>query len=230
MKLLKLLEDLDVISITGDTQIEIEDITYDSRKVRKGSLFICIEGFIADGHDFIPQAIRAGASAVMVQRDCEAQGTVCVRVSDTRIGLARASCNYFGNPSRRLHLIGITGTKGKTTATYMLRSILASSGISSGLIGTITNMIGDEMIHTSRTTPESFDLQSLLSDCVRADIGHCVMEVSSQGLSLHRVYGCEYEIGVYTNLYNDHIGAGEHASIENTGRRKPCCSICQKMP
>ncbi len=222
MKLAQLLDGLDEKRIIGNGNLDIEigNIAYDSRKVRKGSLFICIEGFVSDGHDYIQQAIAGGAAAVMIQKDIEFTGPVCIRVPDTRIGLARTSCNFFDNPSRKLHLVGITGTKGKTTATFMIRSILKASGKESGLIGTIINMIGDEPVHTSRTTPESYELQSLLADCVRADIAHCVMEVSSQGLSLNRVYGCEYEIGVFTNLYNDHIGSGEHANIEEYWQAK----------
>lgn len=220
MKLKQLLAGLAEIKITGGDEIEIGSIAYDSRKVKKGSLFVCIDGFVADGHDYIAQAIAAGAAAVMVQKDCCFTGPVCIRVPDSRIGLAQISCNYFGNPSKKLHLIGITGTKGKTTATFMVRSILTAAGKKSGLIGTITNLIGDETVHASRTTPESYDLQSLFHECVQSGIDNCIMEVSSQGLSLHRVYGCEYEIGVFTNLYNDHIGSGEHANLEEYWRAK----------
>ena len=220
MKLNQLLQGLEQKEIIGDGDIEIGSIVYDSRKVQKDSLFICIDGYVSDGHDYIPQAIKAGAAAVMIQKDRMVAGPVCIRVPDTRIGLAMASCNYFGNPSRKLHLVGITGTKGKTTATFMIRSILEADGKKSGLIGTIVNLIGDEKVHTSRTTPESYDLQSLLADCVRSGLGHCIMEVSSQGLFLNRVYGCEYEIGVFTNLYNDHIGAGEHANIDEYWQAK----------
>ena len=220
MKLKDLIHGLDLVETTGDTDIEIENIAYDSRKVRVGSLFVCIEGFISDGHEYISQAIASGAAAIMVAKDSVFTGAVCIKVPDTRIGLAHVSCNFFDNPSRKLHLVGITGTKGKTTATFMLRSILAAAGRKTGLIGTITNMIGDEIVYASRTTPESYELQSLLDDCVRSKIDSCVMEVSSQGLSLNRVYGCEYEIGVYTNLYNDHIGPGEHSSIEEYWQAK----------
>lgn len=220
MKLIQLLEGLEEKEIIGNSDVGIGSIAYDSRKVRKGSLFVCIEGFVSDGHDYIQQAIAAGAAAVMIRKDRDFTGPVRIKVPDTRIGLARASCNYFDNPSKKLHLVGITGTKGKTTATFMIRSILKAAGKESGLIGTITNMIGDEPVHTSRTTPESYELQSLLADCVRADISHCIMEVSSQGLYLNRVHGCEYEIGVFTNLYNDHIGSGEHANIEEYWQAK----------
>ncbi len=220
MKLEELLKGLEDYTLTGDGKTQIDGIAHDSRKVREGSLFVAIEGFRADGHDYIAQAAASGAAAVMLRKDIPLEGPVKIKVPDTRIGLAQVSCNFFGNPSRSLHLVGITGTKGKTTATYMIRSILKAAGIESGLIGTIINMIGERAVHTSRTTPESYELQSLLSECVDAGISHCVMEVSSQGLSLNRVYGCEYEIGVFTNLYNDHIGAGEHASFEEYRQAK----------
>lgn len=220
MKLKQLIEGLNEIEITGSSDLDISNIAYDSRKVRNGSLFVCIEGFISDGHDYITQAIESGAVAIMVQKDTDFTGAVCIKVPDTRIGLAQVSCNFFDNPSKKLHLIGITGTKGKTTATFMVRSILKAAGRKTGLIGTITNMIGDEIVYASRTTPESYELQSLLDDCIRSGIDDCIMEVSSQGLSLNRVYGCEYEIGVYTNLYNDHIGPGEHANIDEYWRAK----------
>lgn len=217
MKLKYLLENLETDSITCDNyqEIEIDNIVYDSRKVRAGSLFICIEGFVSDGHMFIEQAIKAGAVAVMVQKHIESENVCCIKVKDTRVGLAHVSTAFFEHPSQKLSLIGITGTKGKTTATFMVRSILNAAGKKTGLIGTITNMIGDEVVYASRTTPESYELQSLLDDCVKAGIDSCVMEVSSQGLSLDRVYGCEYEIGVFTNLYNDHVGPGEHKDIED---------------
>lgn len=214
MKLNDLIEGLEILQITGDAGVEIGNIAYDSRKVREGSLFVCIEGYVSDGHQYIQQAVDAGAAAVMVQKDSDVRGAVCIKVPDTRIGLAGVSTNFFGHPSRKLNLIGITGTKGKTTATFMVRDILKAAGKKTGLIGTICNMVGDEIVYASRTTPESYELQSLLDDCVRSGLDSCVMEVSSQGLALHRVYGCEYEIGVYTNLYNDHIGPGEHANLE----------------
>ncbi len=223
MKLKELIEGLEykIRSCDYDLQdTDIENIAYDSRKVRNGSLFICINGFVSDGHEYIEQAIAAGAVAVMIQNDVELTGAIKIKVPDTRIGLAHVSTAFFEHPSRKLHLVGITGTKGKTTVTFMVKAILEAEGKKTGLIGTITNMIGDEIVYTSRTTPESFELQSLLDDCVRAGIEDCIMEVSSQGLSLSRVYGCEYEIGAYMNLYNDHIGPGEHANIEEYWQAK----------
>ncbi|MHB1484661.1 MAG: UDP-N-acetylmuramoyl-L-alanyl-D-glutamate--2,6-diaminopimelate ligase [Saccharofermentanales bacterium] len=214
MKLSQLIDGLDILEIKGDTDIEIMNIAYDSRKVSKGSLFVCIEGFISDGHNYISQAIEAGAAAVMVQKDSDVCGAAYVKVRDTRIGLAHVSNVFFDHPSSKFKLIGITGTKGKTTASFMTRSIFNAAGQKTALIGTITNMIEDKVVYTSRTTPESYDLQSFFDDCARAGVESCIMEVSSQGLSLNRVYGCEYDTGVFTNFYNDHIAPGEHVNLQ----------------
>lgn len=215
MNLSQLINGLDVLAIKGDPYIEIENIAYDSRKViKKGSLFVCIEGFVNDGHQYIPQAIEAGVAAIMTQKDSDTGGAVCVKVKDARIGLAHTSTIFFDHPSRKLKLIGITGTKGKTTAAFMTRSIFKEAGGKTGIIGTVTNMIDDKVVYSSRTTPESYDLQSFIDDCVHDGIDTCIMEVSSQGLSLNRVYGCEYDIGVFTNFYNDHIAPGEHENLQ----------------
>ncbi len=202
----------------------ITAIAYDSRRVLPGTLFVCIEGYATDGHRFIPQALAQGAAAILVSRPDAVPDSVegangadtaaFLRTDDTRTALAHVSDRFFGHPSGDLSLIGVTGTKGKTTTTYMIRSVLKAAGRKTGLIGTIANIIGDEEVYASRTTPESPDLQSLLSDMVRAGMDTCVMEVSSQGLMLRRVHGCEFDIGIYTNLYHDHIGPREHASME----------------
>jgi UDP-N-acetylmuramoyl-L-alanyl-D-glutamate--2,6-diaminopimelate ligase len=215
MRLSELLEGLEVLGRTGDQDVEIATIAYDSRKATRGTLFVCIEGFVTDGHRFVQQAASQGASVFLVQKPIEAPpGATVIEIADTRKGLAHVSDRFFGHPSGRLHMIGITGTKGKTTTSYMVRAILRAAGRKTGLIGTIANIIGDEIVYASRTTPESYDLQALLSDMVSAGMDSCVMEVSSQGLALDRVYRTEYETGVFTNLYNDHIGPSEHASFE----------------
>ncbi|MHB8963188.1 MAG: UDP-N-acetylmuramoyl-L-alanyl-D-glutamate--2,6-diaminopimelate ligase [Saccharofermentanales bacterium] len=215
MKLVQLLEGLSDYSASGDIDVEITNIAYDSRKVRQGSLFVCIDGFVSDGHRYIGQAMEAGAAAVMIQNGAFPEGVVSVRVPDSRKGLAHVSAAFFGWPARRLSIVGITGTKGKTTAAFMTDAIFSAAGIDNALIGTIYNKIGNDIVYASRTTPESFELQALLDSCVSRGIGSCVMEVSSQGLALHRVYGCRFETGVYTNLYNDHIGPAEHADMED---------------
>lgn len=214
MQLNKLLEGLEIRSSGGDLTVDIDNIVYDSRKARRGSLFVCITGFVTDGHRYIAQAMSQGVSAMLVEREAEELSGSWVRIDDTRRGLAHVSDRFFDHPSGKLDLIGITGTKGKTTATYMARAILMAAGRRTGLIGTIANIMDDQVTYASRTTPESYDLQALLDDMVENRIDSCVMEVSSQGLMLDRVYGCAYKIGVFTNLYHDHIGPHEHQDMD----------------
>lgn len=215
MILKDLIKGLNILSMNGPDTIEISGIAYDSRKVKKGYLFVCIDGTTADGHDFIPQAMENGAAAVMVQKEVRLPETVgVVRTPDTRYALARLSDAFYGHPSGRFKLVGITGTKGKTTTTFMVKSVLESAGKKAGLVGTLGSRIGDRTLYTERTTPESYDLQSLFSEMVDEGVDSVVMEVSSQGLALHRVSCCDYEIGVFTNLTKDHIGPKEHASME----------------
>lgn len=214
---------LDIIERHGNMDIEIDNIVYDSRKARHGSLFVCIEGYITDGHKYIEQAANQGVSAIILQREPEqltsgqtsalAQ-TSWVRIANSRRALAHVSDQFFDHPSARLDLIGITGTKGKTTAAYMVQAILGRAGRQAGLIGTVENRIGDRIVPAARTTPESYDLQSLLHEMTTAGMDSCVMEVSSQGLKLDRVFACRYKIGAFTNLYEDHIGPHEHADME----------------
>ncbi|NJD02299.1 MAG: UDP-N-acetylmuramoyl-L-alanyl-D-glutamate--2,6-diaminopimelate ligase [Ruminiclostridium sp.] len=216
MVLKELIKGLNVLNITGSDNVEISGIAYDSRKARKGYLFVCIDGTTADGHDYIPQAIENGAVAVVVQKDAKLPEEICmVRTPDTRYALAYLSDAFYGHPSGRFKLVGVTGTKGKTTVTFMIKSILESAGKKAGLVGTLGSRIGDRMLYTERTTPESFDLQSLFSEMVDEGVDSVVMEVSSQGLALHRVSCCDYEIGVFTNLTKDHIGPKEHASMDD---------------
>lgn len=219
----ELLSGLEILESAGSAEVNIDNIVYDSRKARQGSLFVCVDGYITDGHKYISQAASQGVSAILLQKapdqlDEKARQALSnvswSRITDTRIGLAHVSDKFFNHPSGRLDLIGITGTKGKTTTAYMVRSILKAAGRQTGLIGTVANMIGDKVMYASRTTPESFDLQALLDEMVSAGMDSCVMEVSSQGLKLNRVYGCEFRAGVFTNLYEDHIGPHEHADME----------------
>lgn len=216
MLLEKLVDGLSIVSIKGRTDIDISDIAYDSRKAKKGSLFVCIDGMTVDGHKFIPSALENGAAALLVQKEVDAPENVAVvRIDDTRYGLAHVSDIFFNHPSGKLRLIGVTGTKGKTTTTYMIKAILEQAGEKVGLIGTIANLIGNEVLYAQRTTPESYDLQSLFAEMLEKDVGSVVMEVSSQGLALHRVSCCDYDIGIFTNITSDHIGPREHRDFDD---------------
>lgn len=228
MKLAELLNGLTILNRQGDLSVEIDTIVYDSRKARQGALFVCIEGYVADGHQYALQAEKQAAAAVLVQKPVSGLTIPCVQVADTRMALAHISDRFFNHPSGKMELIGLTGTKGKTTAAYMTRAILAAGGRKAGLIGTVANMIGDQVTYASRTTPESYDLQALLDEMVQKGMDSCVMEVSSQGLMLNRVYGCRYFTGAFTNLYHDHIGPREHASMQDYLKAKlRLFTLCQ---
>ena len=210
-----LLEHLTYTCTQQDADREITDLVYDSRKVTNGCLFVCIEGAAADGHAYAADAAKKGAAAIVVSKDVDVPGDVAViRVEDTRYALALLSAAYFDYPARELNVIGITGTKGKTTTTYMIKSILEGAGHKTGLIGTIETVIGEESIPSANTTPESFLIQSYFRRMVKAGCDCCVMEVSSQGLMMHRTAGIPFEIGIFTNLEPDHIGPNEHKSFE----------------
>ncbi len=214
-RLEKLLERLDYTVVQGSTDIEITELVYDSRKVKTGCLFVCIKGTVVDGHTFAGEAAKKGAAAILVQEDVEApQDVAVVKVADSRYGLALLSCAWFHNPAEKLKVIGVTGTKGKTTTTYMVKSILENAGYKVGLIGTIEAIIGDKVIPANNTTPESWVVQSYFQQMVEAGCQCVVMEVSSQGLMMHRTTGIPFEIGIFTNIEPDHIGPGEHSSFE----------------
>ena len=201
MKLTKLLERLEYKVVQGNDDIEITELTNDSRKVCAGSVFVCISGAVVDGHEFVKEVSEKGAKAVIVEKEVEAPEHVTViKVEDTRYALALASAAYFGYPAEQLKVIGITGTKGKTTTTYMVKSILEGVGHKVGLIGTIEAIIGDEVIPAKNTTPESFTIHQYFRKMVDAGCDAVVMEVSSQGLMLHRTAGIPFEIGIFTNL------------------------------
>lgn len=239
MLLKEILAGLEVCSVIGDTGIEIGSIAYDSRKARADSLFVCMEGRTTDGHKFIPDALKNGTRAFIVSKDSPdlvskdspdlPQGITVIKVTDSRYALAFVSDAFFGHPSRKFKLVGITGTKGKTTTTYMIKSILEKANQKVGLIGTVANIIGDEKIPADRTTPESYDLQSMFSDMAGKNADTVVMEVSSQGLELHRVSFCDFDIGVFTNLSRAHIGGIEHASFEDYFKAKMMLfKMCKK--
>lgn len=211
MQIAKLLENLEYELVAGSLDTEITTLVYDSRKVENGSVFVCISGTVRDAHDFIPDVVEKGAAAVIVEKDVTVpEGVTVIKVADSRLALACMSAAYFDYPSKKLKTIGITGTKGKTTTTYMVKSILESAGIRTGLIGTIETIIGDEHIPSANTTPESYVVQEYFHRMVEAGMDAVVMEVSSQALMLHRVSGFVFDIGVFTNLEPDHIGENEH--------------------
>ena len=205
MRLDTLLSGIDVLELHADPALEISDVCYDSRACAPGALFVAISGFAADGHRFIPAALENGACAVIVERPPE---TPCayVLVASTRLALAQLGANWFGHPADAMKIIGITGTNGKTTSTYLLKSVLErAAGARVGLIGTIQNMVGDKVLHTERTTPESFELHRLFAEMRDAGCTHVVMEVSSHALVLERVGAIRFAVGAFTNLTEDHL-------------------------
>lgn len=215
MKLMNLVEKMEYTHVQGDLQLDITNLVYDSRKVIEGSIFVCISGAVSDAHDFIPEVVEKGAAAIIIEKDVELpKGVTIIKVANTRLALANMSAAYFGYPASKLKTIGITGTKGKTTTTYMVRSILEGAGIKTGLIGTIEAIIGDEVIPANNTTPESYILQEYFSKMVEAGCECVVMEVSSQGLMLHRVAGFTFDFGIFTNIEPDHIGPNEHKDFD----------------
>lgn len=216
MLLQYLLEDFEEKEIIGNSDVKINKIEYDSKKIEDGDLFVAISGLKEDGHDYIEEAIKKGASSIVVKENYdvpEVQNVTYVKVKDTRIALAKLAAKYYDNPASKLKMIGITGTKGKTTTAYMIRDILLASGKKTGMIGTIYNTYGDKKIEAIRTSPESLDLQKLLKDMVDADMEYVVMEVSSHALDLDRVYGIHFIIGVFTNLSQEHLDY--HKTMEN---------------
>jgi len=217
MQIRKLVEKLNYKLLAGNLDTEITSLVYDSRKVKPGSLFVCIAGTVRDSHDFIPEIMGKGAVAFVVERgDVElVEGFTYIQVENTRIALAQLAAAYFDYPAEKLKTIGITGTKGKTTTTYLVKSILESAGIKTGLIGTIESIIGEKHIPSVNTTPESYVVQELFRKMVDAGLEAVVMEVSSQALMMHRVAGFTFDIGVFTNLEPDHIGENEHKDFED---------------
>ena len=221
MQLSKLLERLEYEVVQGNDQTEITTLINDSRKVENGSVFVCISGAVVDGHNFVEDVAEKGASVVVVEKDVEApEDMTVIKVADTRYALAMMSAAYFGYPADKLKVIGITGTKGKTTTTYMIKSILDGVGHKVGLIGTIEAIIGDKHIPAANTTPESYTIHQYFAQMVEEGCDCVVMEVSSQGLMLHRTAGIPFEIGIFTNLGKDHIGPNEHKDFDDYKRCK----------
>lgn len=221
MKLTQMLERLEYEVVQGSADIEVTELVNDSRKAGPGCVFVCISGAVSDGHSYVEDVTAKGAAAVIVERPVEApEGVTVIHVDDTRYALALMSAAYFGYPAEKLKVIGITGTKGKTTTTYMVKSILEGVGHKVGLIGTIEALIGDKSIPANNTTPESFTIHQYFAEMVKEGCDSVVMEVSSQGLMLHRTAGIEFEIGIFTNLGEDHIGPNEHKDFEDYKRCK----------
>lgn len=197
--------------IIGNEEVEVTSLVYDSRKVEEGSLFVCMVGMTFNAHDFIDQVIEKGAKAIVISQEVPVvEGITYIKVKDTRIALALLSCAYFNEPSKELKVVGITGTKGKTSSSLMIKSILEHAGKKVGIIGTNGTFIGDIHEPTANTTPESYELQRIMRKMVEHDCEYCVMEVSSQALKLNRVAGIEFDYGVFTNISPDHIGPNEH--------------------
>jgi len=218
MKLSKLLEKLEYEVVSGSVDVEVGQLLIDSRKVQKGDVFVAISGAVRDAHDFVPSVCEAGAGAVIVEKDVNVStAATIIKVADTRYALACMAAAFYDYPASKLTTIGVTGTKGKTTTTYMVRSVLEGIGIKTGLIGTIETIISEDQprIPSENTTPESLLVQEYFARMVEAGCKAVVMEVSSQGLMLHRVAGFTFDYGVYTNLSPDHIGPNEHKDFED---------------
>lgn len=212
----KLLEKTEYELVQGTTETEVADIAYDSRKIKPGMLFAAIDGTVVDGHKFIPDVIEKGASVLVVEKDVKIadKDITVVKVKNGRAALSRMSAAFFDYPAKKMISIGITGTKGKSTVTYMIRDIIEKSGKTCGIVGTIGVAINGKITPTEHTTPESYDLQKYFSDMVEAGCDYMVMEVSSQGIKMDRVAGMSFDYGVFTNLSPDHIGPNEHKDFD----------------
>ena len=222
MKLKNMLVGLEDLKVKGDLDIELEGLDRNSKNIKEGYLFVAIKGFSADGHKFINDAIENGAKAILVEEGCDLKSIknldniTIVMAKDTREALAITSANFYKNPSKKFKLIGVTGTKGKTTTTFMIKEILEKAGKKVGLIGTIAIYINGKKIQDSdRTTPESIELQQIFAKMVDEGVEVVVMEVSSQSLKLHRVTGCEFDYVVFTNFSEDHISPNEHPDMKD---------------
>ncbi len=205
MKLEQLIQSIEALEILGSTDVEITGIAYDSRKVQPGSLFVCIKGYQSDGHLYTKSAIERGAAAILCQDEIGGVDVPVIRVKNSRKALSFLSAAWYGNPSSKMKMIGITGTNGKTTCTYLIKGILENCGYQVGLIGTNQNMIGQEVLPSERTTPESLELNALLSDMYEKGCNYVVMEVSSHSLYLDRVAEIHFDVGVLTNITQDHL-------------------------
>jgi UDP-N-acetylmuramoyl-L-alanyl-D-glutamate--2,6-diaminopimelate ligase len=213
MELTQLLNSLHVVQVTGEVQRrDVADIVYDSRKVQKNSVFVAIKGYKTDGHKFLQDALNKGAVAVVVEDDNSIPDELITHskiaklvVNNSRIALAELSKGFYKDPTSKLKLIGITGTNGKTTSTFILKNILQSAGYKTGLVGTIANYVGDVKVDSKLTTPESNDLNRFFYDMIEAGCSHAIMEVSSHSLVLNRVYGLDFSAAIFSNITSDHL-------------------------
>lgn len=225
MKLRELIKNLSIIEMNADAELEISGVSYDSRKTGKGDMFVAIRGFEADGHKFIPKAVENGAAVILCEEkpSCDIP---YVLVSDSRYGLAIVSRDFFGDPASEMTMIGITGTSGKTSSSYLIKHMLESKlDAKVGLIGTNGNMIGDELLHTEHTTPESYELHKLFRHMADSGCTHVVMEVSSHSLTLERVAGIHFDVALYTNLSQDHLDF--HGTMEEyAAAKRKLFSMC----
>lgn len=218
MRLESLLKDIEILETNAPMDLEIGGIRYSSRDVAAGDLFVAVPGYATDGHKYIPDAVRKGAAVVLCEREMP-DDVPWVRVRSSREALAKLGANWYGEPSEKMQVIGVTGTNGKTSVTYLLKALLEHAvGAKVGLIGTICNMIGGEVLPTERTTPESFELQGLLARMADAGCTHVVMEVSSHALVLHRAANIRFRVGAFTNLTEDHLDF--HKTMEEYGKAK----------
>ena len=222
MELKKILIGLEGLKAKGNLDIDIKGIESNSKNISKDYMFIAIKGFDTDGHQYINDAINAGAKAIMVEEGCELKtiklpaDVTLIMSKNTREALAICSCNFYENPSKKFKLIGVTGTKGKTTTTFMIKELLEKAGYKTGLIGTIATYINGKMLaESNRTTPESIELQKTFTQMLEQGVEYVVMEVSSQSLKLHRVDGCNFDLVVFTNFSEDHISEKEHPDIKD---------------
>ena len=220
MKVEKILHDIEYKLIQGSVETEFEKIEYDSRKVSKGDAFVCVTGFKTDGHNYVESAIKSGATVIFCERELENidESVTVIQFENTRKALAHISAEYYGRPSERMNVIGVTGTNGKTTTTFLVKSVLDKIGHKTGIIGTIENRIGDRIIPTERTTPESLELQELFKTMADEGCQDVVMEVSSHALDLHRVDDIRFNVGIFTNLTQDHLDY--HVTMENYKKAK----------
>ncbi len=216
MTLKNLLAKINFNLIQGDINTAISDLIYDSRKVEKGTAFVCLVGYNTDGHQYIEDAVSKGASAIIISKNIiiDNKDVTVIKVQDTREALAFMSAELFKHPAEELKTVAVTGTKGKTTTVAMIRSILEAEGIKTGTIGTLGIIIGDKLIKTNNTTPESYEMEKAMREMVDSGCKAMIIEASSLGLKWHRVDGVTFDIGVFTNFSDDHIGDSEHKDLE----------------
>ena len=214
MKLSEILQNISTIRYTKNSDIEISDICYDSRKIKPGCMFVCLKGSNYDGHNYINEAFMKGASVIVAQDRIEFENIPIIKVDNTRKFLSLASANFFKNPAQKLTTIAITGTKGKTTTSFMVRSILEKAGLKTGIIGTIGAVMGENITKLNNTTPESYEIHKNFKEMVDNGVKCVVMEVSSIGVKSYRSHGIDFDYAIFTNFSSDHIGENEHKDLD----------------